>query len=108
EEGRPRWVSDLQDALDRTGQAVRNAWESTREERVAALESAKKAAKELGDALEKGVDAARQRWDTESGETEPPAGGAETSPPPPDQTSPTPPPATGPEPGAEGGEPDRT
>lgn len=66
-EERQRWIKDLQTALDRTGNAARTAWEATRDNRMSALESAKQAAKELGEVLEKGMDAARERWDTETG-----------------------------------------
>lgn len=61
-DSRQRWVSEVQEALDRTGDAVRTAWEATRESRVSAMESAKQAAKELGDVIEKGMTAAKERW----------------------------------------------
>lgn len=61
-ESRQRWVSEVQEALERAGDAVRTAWEATRESRMSALESAKQATKELGDVIEKGRIAAKERW----------------------------------------------
>lgn len=61
-ESRQRWLEDVQAALDRTGDAIRTAWESTRESRMSALESAKQAAQDLGDAIDKGLAAAKERW----------------------------------------------
>jgi hypothetical protein len=52
----------VQEALDRTGDAVRTAWDATRESRMSALESAKQAAQELGEVLDKGIAAAKERW----------------------------------------------
>lgn len=92
---RQRWAHEAQEALDRTGDAVRTAWESTRESRLSALESAKRAVKDLGDVLEKGVEAARERWEAEGNAHEsepatPPASPTETTPgrqsPPPSST----------------------
>jgi hypothetical protein len=59
---RSRWVDDMQDALDRTGDAIRTAWDASRETRMSALESAKQAAQELGEAIDKGIAAAKERW----------------------------------------------
>lgn len=94
------WMKDIQGALDRTGESVRTAWDATREDRMRALEAAKQAAKELGEVLEKGMEAARERWDTETGaegneEEQPTGAAAGTSP------SPEPPPfpGTDPQPG---------
>lgn len=61
-ESRQKWVSEVQEALDRTGDAVRTAWEATRESRLNALESAKQAAKELGEVIDAGMTAAKERW----------------------------------------------
>jgi hypothetical protein len=52
----------MQDALDRTGDAIRTAWDASRETRMSALESAKQAAQELGEAIDKGIAAAKERW----------------------------------------------
>ena len=61
-ESRQRWVEEVQEALDRTGDALRTAWEATRESRMSALESAKQAAQELGAVIDKGIGAAKERW----------------------------------------------
>ena len=61
-DARQRWLDEVQEALDRTGDAVRTAWEATRESRMSALESAKQAAQELGEVLDKGIAAAKERW----------------------------------------------
>lgn len=92
-EERQRWIKDLQTALDRTGDAARTAWEATRDNRMSALESAKQAAKELGEVLEKGMDAARERWDTETGAKKSEEGqptGTTTEPPSPTEPPPFP------------------
>lgn len=57
-----RWIEEVQEALDRTGDAIRTAWEATRESRMSALESAKQAAQELGAVIDKGIGAAKERW----------------------------------------------
>jgi ElaB/YqjD/DUF883 family membrane-anchored ribosome-binding protein len=61
-EARQRWMDEVQQALDRTGEAVKAAWEATRDSRMSALESAKQAAQELGVVLDKGIAAAKERW----------------------------------------------
>ncbi|GEM_PF-2123353 len=61
-EARQRWVTEVQEALDRTGEAFKSAWEATRESRMSALESAKQAAQELGEVIDKGIAAAKERW----------------------------------------------
>jgi hypothetical protein len=68
-ESRQRWVEEVQTALDRTGDAIRTAWESTRESRTGALEKAKQAAQELGVVIDKGIAAAKERW-AETSETD--------------------------------------
>ena len=83
-EPRQSWLHDIQDALERTGDAIRTAWDATRESRASALESAKQppppeppttppeapkqAAEDPGHALEKGIAAARERWKGEEGD----------------------------------------
>ena len=62
EDARRRWVGEVQEALDRTGDALRTAWGATRESRMSALESAKQAAKELGEVIDQGITAAKERW----------------------------------------------
>jgi hypothetical protein len=84
-EARQRWLEEVQEALDRTGDAIRTAWEATRESRMSALESAKQAAQELGEVLDKGIAAAKERWAAaEQGDAEP------TYPPTPPQAAVTP------------------
>jgi len=62
ETARNRWAEEVQAALDRTGDAIRSAWDATRESRMSALESAKQAASELSEVLDKGISAAKERW----------------------------------------------
>jgi hypothetical protein len=61
-ESRQRWIADVQGALDRTGDALRTAWEATKDSRMSALESAKQAAQELGEVIDQGIAAAKERW----------------------------------------------
>ncbi|MGH8951666.1 MAG: hypothetical protein ACRDX9_09595 [Acidimicrobiia bacterium] len=71
-ETRQRWVEEMQEALDRTGDALRGAWDATRESRMSALESAKQAATDLGAAIDKGIATAKERWSAvEAGNGEP-------------------------------------
>jgi len=65
-----RWFAEVQDALDRTGAALRTAWDATRDSRMSALESAKQAATELGEVIDQGIAAAKERWaaDQDTGE----------------------------------------
>jgi len=62
ENTRTRWVDEVQEALDRTGDAIRTAWEATRDSRASALESAKQAVTELSEVIDKGIAAAKERW----------------------------------------------
>jgi hypothetical protein len=59
---RPDWVVDAEEALNRASESLRAAWEATKDTRVGALTSAKQAAKQLGEAIDRGVEAARSRW----------------------------------------------
>jgi len=61
---KPRWLRDVQEAMERASSAFQAAWESTKEERASALESAKRAASELGEVFDQGISAARRRWET--------------------------------------------
>jgi hypothetical protein len=61
-DARQKWAAEVQEALDRTGEAIRAAWEATREGRMSALESARQAAQELGAVIDKGIAAAKERW----------------------------------------------
>jgi hypothetical protein len=73
-ESRQKWIADVQGALDRTGDALRTAWEATKDSRMSALESAKQAAQELGEVIDQGISAAKERWAASeaAGETTPP------------------------------------
>lgn len=64
---RSRWVDEVQEAFDRTGEAIRTAWDATRESRMSALEAAKQAASELSDVIDQGIAAARERWAASEG-----------------------------------------
>ena len=65
-----RWFAEVQDALDRTGDALRTAWDATRDSRMSALESAKQAATELGEVIDQGITAAKERWAAGDQDTE--------------------------------------
>ncbi len=60
------WASEAEEALEGVGNALREAWEASRDARLNALESAKKAAQQLGEAIDQGVAAARQKWEGEA------------------------------------------
>jgi hypothetical protein len=66
---RSRWVDDAQAALDRAVEAIKSAWNSTRESRMEAMDSAKQAAEDLSKVIDVGVAAARERW-ADSGDDE--------------------------------------
>lgn len=59
------WLDEAEEALERTGEALRAAWAASREARMSALDSAKQAAKQLGEAIDRGVGVARERWSTD-------------------------------------------
>jgi enolase len=61
EGGRPTWFDEAEQALDKVAESLRSAWEETREPRMSALESAKKAAEQLGEAIDAGVEIVRIR-----------------------------------------------
>ncbi len=58
----PSWLTDIQAALDRTGDAIRTAWDATKDTRASALESAKQAARELSNVIDEGITTAKERW----------------------------------------------
>lgn len=60
------WASEAEEALEGVGDALREAWDASREARLSALESAKLAAQQLGAAIDLGVAAARQKWDAQA------------------------------------------
>lgn len=84
-----RWVDDVEKALNRTSEAVKAAWEGTRESRMSALERAKEAASGLGEAIDQGIELAKKSWggpsepgtdgDTETAPEDEPAAGAESA-----------------------------
>lgn len=63
-----RWIDEADEALTRAGEALRAAWDQTREARMAALETAKDAAHRLGEAIDQGIEAAKQTWDSSTDE----------------------------------------
>lgn len=64
EKPRSKWIEDAEEALEGVGEALKAAWDQSRDARLTALESAKSAAKQLGEAIDQGMTAARQRWDS--------------------------------------------
>jgi hypothetical protein len=58
-----RWVDEAEEALNRTAEALRTAWEGTREARMSTLEAAKDAANRLGEAIDQGIALAKETWD---------------------------------------------
>ncbi|HEX6222422.1 MAG TPA: hypothetical protein VF115_15125, partial [Acidimicrobiia bacterium] len=74
-QGAKKWIDDAEEALNRTAEALKSAWNETREARMSTLEAAKDAATRLGKAIDLGIEAARQSWDPSSGQQE------ETTPP---------------------------
>ena len=83
-----KWVEDAEEALSGVGDALRTAWEASRDARMTALEAARRAVEALGDAIDQGLTAARSRKQEQA---ETPA-----APPSPESpVSPTPPPPMG-------------
>lgn len=70
EKPRSKWIEDAEEALDGVGEALKAAWDQSRDARLTALESAKAAAKQLGEAIDQGMTAARERWESASTEAE--------------------------------------
>jgi urocanate hydratase len=66
-----KWIDEAEEDLGRTGEALRTAWSETKEARMATLESAREAAARLGRAIDQGIEAARDTWDS-SQQGEPP------------------------------------
>ena len=56
------WKAEAEEAFQKTGDALSSAWDATREGRMKALENAKQAVKQLGDAIDEGVTVAKQRF----------------------------------------------
>lgn len=59
------WLDEAEGALDRVAKALTAAWEATRDTRMSALDSAKLSVKQLGEAIDKGAETARTRWQKE-------------------------------------------
>jgi hypothetical protein len=75
-----RWIDEAEEALNRTGEALRSAWSKTKEERMATLEAAREAAARLGKAIDHGIEAARETWDASERQQSPDQGYAEGEP----------------------------
>jgi hypothetical protein len=58
-----QWISDAEEALNRTGDALKTAWNDTKEARMSTLEAARETASRLGKAIDEGIEAARRSWD---------------------------------------------
>lgn len=67
-----KWLDDAEEALNRASDALRAAWEETREARMSTLEAAKEAANRLGRAIDHGIETARETWDPAEREVAPP------------------------------------
>lgn len=61
EPSKPKWIEETEEALNRATNALRTAWDETKDERVATLEAAKEAASRLGQAIDHGIDIAREK-----------------------------------------------
>jgi len=58
-----RWIDEAEEALNRTGDALRAAWNQTKDARASALDAAREAANRLGEAIDQGIVAAKETWD---------------------------------------------
>jgi hypothetical protein len=70
------WKTEAEEALQKAGDSLTAAWDASRDGRVSALEAAKLAARQLGEAIDKGVAVAKETWATtepEAATEEPPA-----------------------------------
>jgi hypothetical protein len=63
-----RWLDEAEDAWRRAGDALKAAWDQTRDSRMAALETAKEAANRLGEAIDQGIEVAKETWDPGKGD----------------------------------------
>ena len=57
-----KWIDEAEEALNRTAEALKAAWEGTREARMSTLEAAKDAANRLGEAIDQGIVVAKDTW----------------------------------------------
>jgi len=62
-----RWIDEAEEALNRTAEALRAAWEETKEARTSTLEAAREAVNRLAAAIDQGIEAAKQSWDPTRG-----------------------------------------
>lgn len=62
-----RWIDEAEEALNRVGNALSAGWEESHEARMATLQSAREATSRLGDAIDQGMAAAREKWDPAEG-----------------------------------------
>ena len=56
------WKTEAEEALQKAGDSLTAAWDASRDGRMSALEAAKTAARQLGDAIDKGVAVAKETW----------------------------------------------
>lgn len=61
--GTKKWIDEAEEALNRTAEALKTAWEGTREARMSTLDAAKDAANRLGEAIDQGIVVAKETWD---------------------------------------------
>ncbi|HZD22862.1 MAG TPA: hypothetical protein VE569_05600 [Acidimicrobiia bacterium] len=64
-----RWIDEAEDALNRTSEALKAAWEETRDARKATLEAAREAVNRLSRAIDQGIETAKQSWGASDSET---------------------------------------
>ena len=62
--GTSKWINEADEALERTGEALRAAWEESRDARMSALEAAKEAANRLAEAIDRGIAVGRETWES--------------------------------------------
>jgi hypothetical protein len=63
---RKDWKDEAEETLERAGESLRAAWDASRETRMSALEAARQAARQLAEAIDRGVGAAKERWATDA------------------------------------------
>jgi hypothetical protein len=68
------WLQKAEEALQKATEAVGEAWKATEDVRGQAWETAKRAANQAVDALDKGLDAAKETWRHASGDEASPEG----------------------------------
>jgi hypothetical protein len=63
------WFGEAEAALERVTEAIREAWDASRDSRVSALEAAREALGQLGEAIDHGVAVAKERWAAQMSES---------------------------------------